>query len=166
MRHSNFLRHFLRILKHSRRLVGSFRCFSLRCLPITVSKFKRRKLTSYKHFNTYILVKVVLAATEIRGLFEVSQFNTLEMRQFLLILIFLIVKQNPLLKTYCTRAPYGPKCKNCELKFCFCTIIFRIRNMPTNRWTATTTATLSLTYITLTREFLSKCIVPLLLLKQ
>ena len=43
---------------------------------VQIQKEKVNKLQAL----TYILVKVVLAAIEIRGLFEVSQFNTLEMR--------------------------------------------------------------------------------------
>ena len=43
---------------------------------VQVQKEKVNKLQAL----TYILVKVVLAATEVRGLFEASQFNTLDIR--------------------------------------------------------------------------------------
>ena len=80
MRHSNFLRHFLRILlKTFSEISWLFSVFFFEVFAnygVQIQKEKVNKLQAL----TYILVKVVLAAIEVRGLFEVSKFNTLEMR--------------------------------------------------------------------------------------
>ena len=75
---------------------------------------------------------------------------------FFLIFFVLIVKQNPLLKTSCTRIHYGLKCKNCEFEFLLLYFIFedklKSNNNPNNN-NGINRQTVFLDYKDLTTEF-------------